>query len=296
MFRLRSPRAAGFPVPVLFNIFNRPAETRRVFDVIRKVRPQYLYVKADGPRADRPEDLRNCAEARRVVERIDWDCELHTLFHQRNLGCRNSMSSGIDWFFARVDEGIILEDDCLPDPTFFTFCQDLLARYRDQERVMMISGNNFHGGRQWGTESYYFSRYAHIWGWATWRRAWRGYDVGMQRLPQVRKERVLNQVCTSEREAQFWLNNFQMVYDGRLDTWDYQWVYTMFLQRGLSVMPRVNLVSNIGFNEQATHTRDRNDRFANLKTFGIDKIVHPPDISPHPEADLYTRQMVLGLE
>lgn len=206
------------------------------------------------------------------------------------------MSSGIDWFFARVDEGIILEDDCLPDPTFFKFCQELLARYRGDERVMMISGNNFQAEPFLWPASYYFSRYAHIWGWATWRRAWKNYDLTIRRLPQLVKDRILHQRFANNREIKFWINNFQMVYDGRLDTWDYQWVLNMFLQDGLSIMPRVNLVSNIGFNEQATHTRDRQDRFANLKTSPVETIVHPNEISVNREADLYTLKHVFGIE
>ncbi len=295
MFGFRSAREPGFPVPILFNVFNRPAETRRVFEVIRKIRPQSLFIKADGPRPQVPDDRRRCDKVRNIVELIDWDCELHTLFYERNLGCRVAMSSGIDWFFSKVDEGIIIEDDCLPDLTFFRFCQELLEKYRDEERVMMISGNNFHGGRQWGDASYFFSKHSHIWGWATWRRAWKHYDVGMQDLPRLKKEKVFHKILPHENEARYWLRNFQIVYDGTLNTWDYQWFYSMLLRNGLSVIPNVNLVSNIGYNDQATHTLNKRDKLANLKTSSIRINSHPEEISANELADQFISSYVLGI-
>ncbi len=296
MFGLRSTREPGFTLPILFNIFNRPAETNRVFNVIRKIRPQKLFIKADGPRRDVPDDRKNCARARKIVDQIDWDCDLYTLFYDVNLGCRISMSSGIDWFFSKVDEGIILEDDCLPEATFFYFCEELLARYRDEERVMMISGNNFHSGHQWGSDSYFFSRHSHIWGWATWRRAWLHYDVGMHNLPTLKRDRVFNRLLPDEREARYWLRNFQIVYDGSLNTWDYQWFYTMLLHNGLSIIPNVNLVSNIGYSDKASHTRNKGDKLANIKTYPLKITSHPTEIAAIEPADRFISNYVFGID
>lgn len=166
--------------PVVFFIFDRPDTTARVFAEIARGKPPKLLLVADGPRPDHPGEAEKCAAARAVVEQVDWPCEALTDYAETNLGCRRRVSSGLDWVFATVEEAIILEDNCLPHPTFFRFCEELLERYRDDERVMRISGGNHKFGRKIGTDSYYFTRYAHVWGWASWRRAWRYYDVNMK--------------------------------------------------------------------------------------------------------------------
>ncbi|MGC1799486.1 MAG: hypothetical protein WA701_03795, partial [Solirubrobacterales bacterium] len=182
-----------FRTPVAMLIFNRPETTARVFERVREARPPKLLVVADGPRADRPGEAGRCREARAVVEAVDWPCELMTDYSEVNLGCGKRISSGLDWVFDSVEEAIVLEDDCLPHPSFFRFCEELLKRYRAEERVVHVSGDNFQSagraggavgrllrlaGRSW-SPSYYFSRYAHVWGWASWRRAWSDYDFEM---------------------------------------------------------------------------------------------------------------------
>ncbi len=229
--------------PVLFLIFNRPATTARVFERIRAARPTALYVAADGPRPDRDADIEGCRSARDlVINGIDWPCEVHTRFQERNLGCKQAVSSAISWFFDQVEEGVILEDDTLPDLSFFPFCEELLQRYRADERVMLISGDNMRPIPR--SESYFFSRFVHIWGWATWRRAWRHYDLEMRDWPGLRRDGhwldFLNH-ATAARSRKM----FEVAYRGSTTTWDTQWLFACWKQNGLSVIPSVNQVSNI---------------------------------------------------
>lgn len=238
--------------PVAFIIFNRPEPTRQVFEAIRRARPSRLLVVADGPRSGRPGEPERCAAARAVIREVDWPCEVQTNFAETNLGCRARVSSGISWVFEMVEEAIILEDDCLPHPDFFPFCAELLERYRDDERVMHIGGANFQGGRRHGEASYYFSRYAHVWGWASWRRAWRHYDVKMARWPGEASQVLARFEHPSE--YRFWRHIWDQSAAGKFDTWDYQWVYACAARDGLAVIPNQNMVTNIGFGPDATHT------------------------------------------
>lgn len=232
--------------PVLFLIFNRPDTTRIVFDEIRKAKPAHLFVAADGPRKDRPDDYENCRKAREIIQHVDWDCKVTTLFREKNLGCKHAISSAIDWFFSHVEEGIILEDDCVPDQSFFPFCQVLLERYREDERVMMISGMNYLFNKKEMKEDYFFSQYYPIWGWATWKRAWSLYDSNMTEWPRYHSQKYLNHIYGHSKIAGFFQDLFQKTYSNQLDTWDLQWVYTCIFNHGLSICPKYNLVSNIG--------------------------------------------------
>lgn len=241
--------------PVAFIIFNRPDTTARVFAEIAKAQPPTLLVISDGPRAHRTGESERVAQTRAIIEQVDWPCEVLTNFSDVNLGCKRRVSSGIDWIFEQVEEAIILEDDCLPDPSFFRFCQEMLERYRHDQRVGMISGDNFQFGRRYGEDSYYFSKYVHIWGWASWRDRWQGsYDVQMNRWPQVRDLGRLGDLVLDENEASYWRSIFERVHQGGIDTWDYQWVFANWIEGRLSILPSVNLISNIGFGVDATHT------------------------------------------
>jgi hypothetical protein len=242
--------------PVAFLIFNRPDTTARVFSEIAKVKPKKLLIIADGPRANRPGEASKCAETRRIVEQINWDCELITNFSDVNLGCKARIASGISWVFEQVEEAIFLEDDCLPEPTFFRFCEEMLERYRTNERISMVSGGNLQFGRARGASSYYFSRYTHIWGWASWRRAWNHYDRDIKGWPVFRDEGWLEQIFHSPAEQRYWRDSFQAVYDGVLDTWDCSWTFAALKRNMLQVVPNVNLISNIGFGPNATHTHE----------------------------------------
>jgi hypothetical protein len=273
--------------PVAFFLFNRPATTSRVFEAIRQAQPEKLLVIADGARLDRSGEAEQCAAARTVLNRIDWNCEVLKNFSDVNLGCRNRVSSGLDWVFSEVEEAIILEDDCLPAPSFFQYCQELLERYRDDERVMAISGDNFQEGRSRTPYSYYFSKYSHIWGWATWQRAWKFYDVEMKTWPEYRQNQFIQSLCEDPYEQKYWMDCFEQVYSGQIDTWDYQWVYTCWSQNGLTILPDKNLISNIGFGAGATHT-EADSPLANLPVSDLWEIHHPPYLCRNYTGDAYT--------
>lgn len=266
----------GFETPVAFLIFNRPDTTERVFREIARVRPGKLLVVADGARPDKAGEAEKCAAARAIIERVDWDCEVLKNYSDVNLGCRRRVSSGLDWVFDMVEEAVILEDDCLPSQSFFPFCEELLARYRHDDRIMQISGSNY---LEKGTdESYFFSKYGPIWGWASWRRAWKLYDVGMKLWPKIKKNRLHYDFCFNENEIAVREALFDSVYNGDIDTWDYQWVFSRFANNGLSITPQKNLITNIGFGEDATHTKSKSDARGLLKR---NELVFP---LTHPEA------------
>jgi hypothetical protein len=241
--------------PILFLIFNRPDLATRVFESIRSARPNKLYIAADGPRPGNEDDKRLCAETREVVKNINWDCEVHTNFRDKNLGCKIAISSATTWFFENVQEGIILEDDCFPEPTFFRFCKELLEIYRDDQRVMTINGTNFQFGRKYGKASYYFTRYPHVWGWASWRRAWKYYDVDMNEWATSNDQDTLLRGFSCKAEQKFWRTTLNKIVAGKIDTWDFQWAFACFIQNGLCIVPNVNLITNIGFRSDSTHTR-----------------------------------------
>lgn len=242
--------------PVAFIIFNRPDTTERVFSAIAKARPSKLLVVADGARIDRAGEVERVAATRAIIKRVDWPCEVLTNFSEENLGCKRRVSSGIDWVFEQVEEAIILEDDCLPAPTFFRFCQEMLERYRHDLRVGMVSGNNFQFGQHYSGDSYYFSKYTYIWGWASWRNRWQeAYDVRMSKWPKIRDSGGLVDLVLKKSEVGYWKKIFDRMYSGKADTWDFQWTFANWTQGWLAVLPSVNLISNIGFGVGATHSR-----------------------------------------
>lgn len=273
--------------PVAFLVFNRPDTTARVFEEIRRARPRTLLVVADGPRPDRPGEAESCQAVRAIIDTVDWPCEVQRNYAAENLGCKLRVSSGLDWVFGLVERAIILEDDCLPSRSFFGFCEVLLETYRDDRRVMQVGGSNFQDGRVRGEGSYYFSRYSHIWGWATWRRAWFHYDVAMGSLPQFLAQQQLRNILPGTKAQKDWFDNLQSVYDGKVDTWDVQWTYAVWSQGGLSIIPNVNMVSNIGFGAGATHTK-LESALANKPRAEIDGMIHPRFVLPCAMADDYT--------
>ena len=270
--------------PVALIIFNRPHTTRAVFERIRAARPPKLLVIADGPRRDRPDEARLCAAARQVVQEVDWRCEVHTHFSDVNLGCRDGPAGGIDWVFSLVPEAIILEDDCLPHPSFFRFCDELLARHRGDPRVAMICGSKLLGGLPKDGASYFFSKYPCIWGWASWRRAWAQYDRSASAWPSFRRSEAYR-ALTLPVERAYWERSFDSVHAGVLDAWDYQWTLTCWRTGMLSVVPHCNLVSNIGFGPGATHTVGLGPQ-ANLPYREMPfPLVHPRQVMADREAD-----------
>ena len=279
--------------PVLLLVCDRPDLTRAVLDRIRQARPRQLYVAADGPRPDVPDAVRLSEEARAAALQADWDCEVRTLLRERNVGCRRAVGSAITWFFENVGEGIVLEDDCLPHPTFFRFCAELLDRYRDDERVMAIGGNDFRGARAARTASYTFSAYNQIWGWATWRRAWTHYDPALALWPRLRERDWLERFLGDRAAARFWRAVFDRDVRGEIDTWDFAWTFACWVQHGLSVHPAVNLVSNVGFDERATHTRNSRSPLAAVAAAPIEfPLVHPEGVLRDYDADRFTAEHV----
>ena len=277
--------AIALNTPVALLIFNRPDLTARVLDAMRIARPGMLFVFADGPRDSR--DVDRCTQARAVIDTVDWECRVFKHYSDRNLGCRNGVARGISWVFSHVEEAIILEDDCLPGASFFFWCQDLLARYRDDTRIMEIGGCNFQFGRVRTDYSYYFSKYPHTWGWATWRRAWRHFDVEISLWPALKEKRIIELLCDNSAEADYWTRIFDDLYEGRLDTWDYQWLLALWSQSGLSAVPEKNLVQNIGFRDDATHTKTPGHFLAEQGADDLWSIRHPPLVFRHREADQF---------
>jgi len=275
--------------PILLIVFNRPDLTALVFESIKKVKPRKLYIAADGPRNENESQL--CQETRNIViEHIDWDCEIKTLFREQNLGCKDAVSQAITWFFENEEEGIVLEDDCVPCESFFGFCSQMLQKYRDDERVGHIAGSNFQQGNIRGNGSYYFSNLTHVWGWAGWRRVWKDYDVNMQQFPLIKEAGYIDQCKSHVPYKEHWLHCFEETYMGRINTWDYQYAFLNLIKGRVSVMPNVNLISNVGFRSDATHTITDHP-FSELKTYEMDTIVHPANFIADVEADLFTQRI-----
>lgn len=275
--------------PVAFFLFNRPDLTERVFAEIAKARPPVLLLIADGPRADRPDEPARCAATRAIVERIDWDCRVLRNYAPANMGCGRRQSSGMMWIFEQIEEAIILEDDTFPDPSFFPFCEEMLARYRHDERVMHISGDNWLFGRGTVPDSYFFSRYCLSWGWASWRRAFRFYDPAIPLWPAVRETDWLDNLLLDPRAVDHWRQIFDLTHASidNVDTWDYQWLLTIWLQNGLCALPDRNLISNLGFNRaDAAHlTGGADDPRNSLATLEM------PLPLRHPESMVWRRDL-----
>jgi hypothetical protein len=281
--------ASPLSVPVLLIIFNRPETTKLVFESIRQAKPPRLYIAADGPREGVQSDVLNCRRSRQIVDCIDWQCEVKLLFREKNLNCGVAPSSAFTWFFEREEEGIILEDDCLPAQSFFWFCQELLEKYRNDTRVMHIGGNNFLNGWQRDKDySYYFSRSGHIWGWATWRRAWKHFDFDISLYQKLRKKDYFSNFFLNWPEKLYRLRKFDKTIDRnrKVDWWDYQWDFARYVHSGLAVVPKKNLVKNVGFGEMGTHTRNRNSQSAQMNAEEMDfPLRHPPFMMTDLESD-----------
>ena len=280
---------------VVLIIYKRPELTKLVFDRISKARPEKFFIIADGPKEENDEE--DCLRARKVVKDIDWDCEVKRNYSDINLGCRKRVSSGLNWVFSHVEDAIILEDDCLPDLSFFGFCKTLLEYYRHDQRVWMISGNNFQNGHQKGESSYYFSYYPHCWGWATWRRAWENYDDSLSKWSEFKDCRILSSLFQDPAEVKYWENILNsLAKTGQPDSWAYRWAYSCWKNSALTVLPNVNLVSNIGFGNKSTNTHDSNNSLANLATQSIVSIKHPSFIVRDSYADKYTFNHCFGVD
>ena len=274
---------------IIFLVFNRPECTAKVFERIAAARPENLLLVADGPRTGLSNDAGRVALVRDIISKVDWPCTVYCNFSEQNLGCRARVSSGLDWAFGIVEDAIILEDDCVPDVSFFEFCQTLLDQHRFDPRVMHIGGVNFQRKIQHTADSYYYSKYQHVWGWATWRRAWRFYDLGMTQWRNLKSSGWLKTICPDKIELEYWTDIFDRAYKGEINTWDYQWNFACWTQGGVAVVPLVNLVENIGFGLDATHTTGVMEPGKALvagSLFG--DVKHPAEIKVNRRADRYT--------
>ena len=254
---------------ILFLVFNRPQTTKIVFEAIRNAKPVRLYINADGPRQNRQDDVDNIAAVKAIFDKIDWPCEVITNYNTENFGCLNAVSGGISWFFEHEKAGIILEDDCFPDASFFTFCDLMLTRYASNEKIMHIGGNSYQDSNPNKTNSYFYSRYNHIWGWATWRRAWNLYDPKLEKWPSQKENKLLTTILNYSKAEKYWTKKFDKTHAGEF-VWDYRWTYSIWSNHGLAVLPWNNLVKNIGLDQQSTHA------FAGgfLETYSIEPITN----------------------
>ncbi|PTR01282.1 hypothetical protein C8P68_101516 [Mucilaginibacter yixingensis] len=277
--------------PVLFIIFNRPKQTSVTFNAIRAQKPKQLFVAADGPRADHQDDEAQIAACKAIIKAVDWDCEIKTHYRDKNLGCGAGPADAITWFFSHVEEGIILEDDCVANPSFFDFCTVLLQRYRDTEQVMMICGTSYQPAPL-DTTSYYFSKYPHVWGWASWRRAWSRYNFVLDYENESAITEIIARTFINKRERIKWIYNMNLIKTG-LDAWDYQWMYWIWKNNGLCITPWRNMISNIGFGVHATHTFDAASKQAEMLQYELTGIVHPAIVKQHQQADAYERFHIL---
>jgi len=271
--------------PILFVVFNKPDTTWRVFEQIRAAKPKRLYIAADAPRPGFPGDELLCKQSRAVVDAIDWDCELKTLFRTENVGCREGVSSAATWFFRHEEEGIILEDDCLPSNSFFKFCDTLLEKYRSDTRIRHITGCNLQQGKKWGRDTYYFSNMTHVWGWASWKRVWNDYDKNLDKYNGKEIREQLKNIFDDPLIVESWGHIFEEVKAGKVNAWGYQLDFANFFNNGLTIIPNENLISNIGFGPNATHTIDENSIYANIPLKEIEEITHPVFILPEKQAD-----------
>lgn len=280
----------NFKTPILLIIFNRPHLTETVFNVIKKIKPEKLYIASDGPRID-SKDLEKVKLARKIATNVNWKCQVKKLFRENNLGCGAGPIDAINWLFENENTGIILEDDCVPSPSFFYYCEALLKKFEHNENIASIHGNNFQNGRLFGDGSYYYSKYFHGWGWASWSRVWKNYDKKMTFWPSWRDSNDFYQKFPNFYDRTYWRNIFDLVYENKIsqdDVWDYQFLAYIIKNGGVNIAPNYNLVSNIGFGKDATHTRDSKNKRANLFANELNKLVHPSSkIEINKRADLF---------
>ena len=286
----------AYSVPVLFLTFNRPQHTQAVLERLRLLRPERLYVHCDGPRPHRPEDADNVAAVRAIINRqVDWPCQVTTFYRDVNLGLRAGVFDAINWFFKQETEGIILEDDCVPDPSFFRFCREILETYRHDPQIMHIGGSNLaqHFTSQ-KPESYVFSRFSFVWGWATWRRAWEKMSLSLDGLEAFAASEKYKQFVPNSMARVYMLDKFRATQQRKNNSWAYAWFYSILKNNGLCIVPKKNLVQNVGVGEQSATNTTSSNRAARLRAGELEwPLIHPTERSPEPRLELqffYTSQ------
>lgn len=278
-----------FQTPILLLVFNRPELTKRLLKSLEQVKPKNIFVVADGPRENNLQDFPLCQSVRDLFSNLNWECSVYRLFRDNNLGCAKSVSDGITWFFKHNEHGIILEDDCIANPSFFPFCETLLERYKTEKNIFHISGNNFQDGIMRGDGDYYYSIFNHLWGWATWKRAWEhfNFDINNEMTSEFKK------FVNNKKIIDYFSKQFELVKESKLDSWGFRWTYACWENKALSVLPNQNLVSNIGFGPDATHTIQKDSSQSNLEAMTIHfPLNYPKEIKRSLNADIYTFQKV----
>ncbi len=276
--------------PILILAFNRPDRVRVLLDKLKGMNPTKLYFAQDGPRANSKSDVHRCKEVYSVWKTTTISCQKREQIQAKNLGCKSAVSSAISWFFSQEESGIILEDDCIPDPTFFQFCDELLKRYKDTDQIMHISGNNFQPSQSSG---YYFSQYPHCWGWATWARAWKHFDRDISDWEDYQSSTKFLDRFQSPLAHFFWKKTFQSVHDGAIDSWAIPWVYSIWRRDGLCILPKSNLVTNVGFGLDSTHTHDTSSPLSNRSIVPLQfPLKHPRQIIRDQRADEWDQKFV----
>lgn len=261
--------------PILLMTFNRPGPTARVFDEIRKIKPKNLFISTHGPRENKPDDVPKCEEVLKIVKNIDWPCDVKYLFRDKNLGCKLGCAGAITWFFNNVPEGIVLEDDCLPDPTFFRFCEEMLEYYRDHKNIAIISGHNVDGTID-TPYSYIFTRYGHLWGWASWAKVWKNYDVTMKFWLDKKNQSRIKKAIDDRTRWNYSRLMYENTFSGKKDTWDYQWESNRLLNGLISILPKENMIENLGFGPDATHTKALKSDLILSRRQTIFSLIHNP--------------------
>lgn len=295
---VNSPMCAEAPVALI--IFNRPDATKKVIEALRSAKIRKLFVVADGPRIDFPDDINLCMRARHVIDEIDWPCEVTRRFLEKNIGCGHGPSQGLDWIFQQTDRCIILEDDCIPSPSFFPYCNELLEKFKDDKRVMMVSGNNHLLGNLKFKDSYCFSVHTQTHGWATWARAWNEFDFYISDWPSIRSLSWLSNYLGNKKYAKKWITIFDQAHEEaranpRCSFWDFQWTFACWKNSALNIIPSINLVSNIGYGEDATHPTPVDHPLSKLPASSIEfPLRHPQGITRNYKVDKILRELVFG--
>jgi hypothetical protein len=277
-----------FRVPILLIGFNRPEAFETVLEAIRLVNPEKIYIALDGPREGVDLDIQKIGACKKKLNNINDECVIKTLFRDKNLGCKRSVSQAIDWLFSSEERGIILEDDCVPNPSFFRYAEELLDKFSDDERIMSIGSQQYFKSLSQSEYSYSFSKYHHCWGWATWKRAWKKYDGSMTKWPLLRENNWLTGVGGYAGFETYWKPIFDKCYDGKISSWAYAWSLSCWTQSGLSIIPQKTLVRNIGFGDEATHTFKAPNSLMDIPVGEIlFPIIHPENVYVNQIGDLW---------
>ncbi len=274
--------------PILITAWRRVDKLEQLLLAIKENKPEKIYISCDGPRKNNNDDKERIQKVKATIDKlIDWDCDLYKLYNRDNLGCRGAMIKAINWFFDNESEGIILEDDCIPNNEFIPYCSKLLKKYRKNYKVWNIAGTNYQQGLHRGDGSYYFSKYFHCWGWATWKDRWLNIDEYIISWAKAKEALLLKSIFNDPLEIKFWTDIFDKFYKHNIpDTWDIEWTYTCLINEGYTIIPNVNLVKNIGFDKEATHTKFTIDQYSNSSL--ILPIKHPTFLVNDSDADRFT--------